>query len=111
MMQSNTCKMTAGVRGRRTHSSLIAGQLALTLLLLAGAGVAMRGFLRMMRGNLGYDPHNTMSVGIPGHDNTYNTWEAKRAYFSELLQKGGAMPALGLAGLSTNATSPTHRCG
>jgi len=30
-------------------SVLIAGQIALTLLLLAGAGVAMQGFVRMMR--------------------------------------------------------------
>ncbi len=70
VMQANTRKITAGVHGRRTHSVLIAGQIALTLLLLAGAGVAMRGFVRMMRVNLGYDPHNTMSVGIPVHDNT-----------------------------------------
>ncbi len=52
-MQSSTRKMTAGVQGRRTHSVLIAGQIALTLLLLAAAGVAMQGFVRMMRVNLG----------------------------------------------------------
>jgi putative ABC transport system permease protein len=108
VMQANTRKMTAGVRGRRTHSVLIAGQIALTLLLLAAAGVAMRGFVRMMRVNLGYDPHNTMSVGIPVHDNTYTTWEARRAYFSQLLQKVGAIPEVVSAGLSTNATPPNN---
>src|SRR5882762_6346652 len=108
VMQANTRKITAGVHGRRTHSVLIAGQIALTLLLLAGAGVAMRGFVRMMRVNLGYDPHNTMSVGIPVHDNTYTTWEARRAYFSQLLQKVGAMPEVVSAGLSTNATPPNN---
>src|SRR5229473_791453 len=108
VMQASTREMTAGVRGRRTHSVLIAGQIALTLLLLAGAGVAMRGFVRMMRVNLGYDQHNTMSVGIPVHDNTYTTWEARRAYFSQLLQKVGAMPEVVSAGLSTNATPPNN---
>jgi putative ABC transport system permease protein len=108
VMQANTRKMTAGVRGRRTHSVLIAGQIALTLLLLAAAGVAMRGFVRMMRVNLGYDPHNTMSVGIPVHDNTYTTWEARRAYFSQLLQKVSAIPEVVSAGLSTNATPPNN---
>ena len=108
VMQANTRKMTAGVRGRRTHSVLIAGQIALTLLLLAAAGVAMRGFVRMMRVNLGYDPHNTMSVGIPVHDNTYTTWKARRAYFSQLLQKVGAIPEVVSAGLSTNATPPNN---
>ena len=107
VMQSTTRKMTAGLHGRRTHSVLIAGQIALTLLLLAGAGVAMQGFVRMMRVDLGYDPHNTMSVGIPVHDNTYLTWEARRAYFSQLLQKVSAMPEAVSAGLSTNATPPS----
>src|SRR6202158_1557674 len=108
VMQANTRKITTGVRGRRAHSVLIAGQIALTLLLLAGAGVAMRGFVRMMRVNLGYDPHNTMSVGIPVHDNTYTTWKARRAYFSQLLQKVGAIPEVVSAGLSTNATPPNN---
>ena len=108
VMQANTRKITAGVHGRRTYSVLIAGQIALTLLLLAGAGVAMRGFVLMMRVNLGYDRHNTMSVGIPVHDNTYTTWEARRAYFSQLLQKVGAMPDVVSAGISTNATPPDN---
>jgi predicted permease len=96
------------VRGRRTHGILIAGQLSLTLLLLAGAGTAMQGFVRIMRVNLGYDPHNTMSVGIPVHDNSYTTWEARRTYFNQLLQKVRAMPEVVSAGLSTNATPPNN---
>ena len=108
VMQSSTRKMTAGVRGRRTHSVLIASQIALTLLLLAAAGVAMQGFVRMMRVNLGYDPHNAMSVGIPVRDNSYTTWEARRAYFNQLLQKVGAMPDVVSAGISTNATPPNN---
>jgi predicted permease len=108
LMQANTRKTTAGVHGRRTHSVLIAGQIALTLLLLAGAGVAMRGFLRMIYVNLGYDPHNVMSVGIPVHDNTYTTWEARRTYFEQLLKKVSAMPEVVSAGLSTNATPPNN---
>jgi len=58
----------------------------------------MQGFVRMMRVDLGYDPHNTMSVGIPVHDNTYLTWEARRTYFSQLLQKVSAMPEVVSAG-------------
>ena len=108
VMQANTRKVTAGVRGRGTHSVLIAGQLALTLLLLAGAGAAMQGFVRMMRVNLGYDPHNAMSVGIPVHDNSYTTWEARKAYFHQLLQRVGEMPDVVAAGISTNATPPDN---
>jgi predicted permease len=106
VMQSSTRKMTAGLHGRRTHGVLIAGQIALTLLLLAGAGVAIEGFVRMIHVSLGYDPHNTMSVGIPVHDNTYTTWEARKTYFNQLLEKVSAIPEVVSAGLSTNATPP-----
>jgi predicted permease len=70
VMQSNTRKTTKGVSGSRIHSGLIAGQIALTLLMLAGAGAAIEGFVRLMHTPLGYDPHNVMSVGIPMHDGT-----------------------------------------
>src|SRR5260370_7681601 len=105
-MGANARKITAGVHGRRTHSVLIAGQIALTLLLLAGAGVAMQGFVRMMRVNLGYDPHNIMSVGIPVHDNTYTTWEARRAYFYQHLRKASPTPDIVSPPLSANPTPP-----
>src|SRR5467141_3096863 len=107
VMQSTTRKMTAGLHGRRTHSVLIAGQIALTLLLLAGAGVAVQGFVRMVRVDLGYDPHNTMSVGIPVHDNTYTTWEARRTYFNQLLQKVSAMPEVVSACFLTKPRPPS----
>jgi putative ABC transport system permease protein len=108
VMQSSTRKMTAGVRGRRTHNILIAGQLALTLLLLAGASLAIQAFVSMMRANLGYDPHNVMPVGIPVHDNTYTTWEARGTYFHQLLSKVSEIPEIVSAGLSTNATPPNN---
>ena len=77
----------ASISGRTMNKSLIAGQIALTLVMLAGAGAAMQGFLKLMHTPLGYDPHNVMSVGIPVHDGTYTTLEARTAYFEELRTK------------------------
>jgi len=90
------------------HSTLIAGQIALTLLLLATAGAAIQGFIKLNRTSLGYNPHNVMSVGIPVHDNSYITWEKRATYFDQLLQKVAAMPEVTMAGLSTNATPPDN---
>jgi predicted permease len=86
VMQAGARKLTAGLRGKRMHEILVASQIALTLVLLTAAGGAMAGFLRLMHTSLGYDPRNTMSVGIPVHDNTYKTWEERSAYFDQLLQ-------------------------
>jgi putative ABC transport system permease protein len=108
VMQSSTRKMTAGVAGRRVHTTLIASQMALTLLLLASAGAAMQTFVRMMHVELGYDPHNVMSVGIPIHDNTYTTWQARANYFEQLRSKIATLPQVVSVGVSTNATPPDN---
>ena len=52
--------------------------------MLSGAGAAIEGFLRVAHTNLGYDPHNVMSVIIPVHQGTYKTWPERAAYFEQL---------------------------
>ena len=108
VMQSNTRKTTKGVSGRRTHGALIAGQIALTLLMLAGAGAAIEGFMRLVHTDLGYDPHNTMSVGIPIHDGTYKTWAERAPYFEQLHDKVAEVPGVTVAAVSSNATPPSN---
>lgn len=106
VMQSSTRKVAGSVRGKQLHSVLIAGQIALTLLLLTAAGAAIEGFVRMTRVNLGYNPHNTMSVGIPVHENTFTTWAERMNYFTQLRDKIAALPDVISTGISTNATPP-----
>jgi len=108
VMQSNTRKTTKGVAGRRLHNALIAGQIALTLLMLAGAGAAIEGFVRLMHTPLGYDPHNVMSVGIPIHDGTYKTWAERAPYFEQLQAAVAHVPGVTIAAISSNATPPSN---
>jgi predicted permease len=108
VMQSNTRRTTSGVSGRKLHNGLIAGQIALTLLMLAGAGAAIEGFVRMMHTPLGYDPHNVMSVGIPIHDGTYKTWAEREPYFEQLRAAVAEVPGVSMAAISSNATPPSN---
>ena len=108
VMQSNSRKAIGSVRGRRTHGALIAGQIALTLLMLGGAGAAIEGFLRVAHTRLGYDPHNIMSVGIPIHDGAYKTWPERAAYFEQLHDKVAEVPGVTMAAVSSNATPPDN---
>jgi len=108
VMQSNTRKTTGDVRGRKTHAVLIGGQIALTLLMLSGAGAAIDGFLRLAHMKLGYDPHNVMSVGIPVHDGAYNTWAERAPYFEQLYARVAQVPGVRMAGISSNATPPEN---
>jgi predicted permease len=105
-MQMNVHRVAGSVRGRRAHNALIAGQIALTLLLLAAAGSAMEGFVSMIHQQLGYDPHHVMAVGIPLHDNSYTTWAARAAYFEQLRAKVAEVRGVGMAAISNNAATP-----
>ena len=108
IMQSNSRKSIGSVRGRRTHNILIAGQIALTLVMLAGAGAAIQGFLRLAHTRLGYDPHNMMSVGIPIHDGSYKTWPERAAYFEKFHDQVATVPGVAMAAISSNATPPSN---
>jgi predicted permease len=108
VMQSSTRRIVGGVRGRTTNNALIAGQIALTLVMLAGAGAAMEGFLKLMHTPLGYDPHNVMSVGIPVHEGSYKNWAERAAYFDALLRKADAVPGIETVAISSNATPPSN---
>ncbi len=108
IMQSSTRRATGSVRGRRTHNILIAAQVALTLLLLAGAGSSMKGFAQLIHQPLGYDPHNVMAVGIPLHQNSYRTWSARAAYFEQLREKVAETPGVTAAAISTDSTPPRN---
>src|SRR5271155_5825106 len=107
-MLANSRKFTGGGRVRTTSNVLIAGQMALTLVMLSGAGAAMEGFLKLMHTSLGYDPHNVMSVGIPVHDGTYKTWASRSAYFEQLRAKVSTVPGVKMTAISSNATPPSN---
>jgi predicted permease len=108
IMVSNTRRVAGSVRGRRAHNALIVIQIALTLVLLAGAGSAMKGFLRLMHTPLGYDPHHVMSVSIPLHENSYTTWAARGTYFEQLRARVAETPGVTMAAISSNATPPRN---
>lgn len=105
---------TAGrkVAGRAGHarslSTLIAAQIALTIVMMGAAGAAIAGFLRMTHRDLGYDPSHVMSVFIPLHRHSYLTREKRAAYFESLRQKIATVPGVTEVGVSTNATPPFY---
>ncbi len=108
LMQSGSRRTTSGGHARLVHHALVTGQIALTLVLLTSAAAAMNGFLHLVRADLGYDPHNTMSVGIPVHQNAHVNWEDRSNFFRRLLKQVQTVPEVVAAGISSNATPPAN---
>lgn len=92
IMQSGTKRASGSVRGKRPHGTLVAAQIALTLLLLTAAGAAIDSFIRILRLPLGYDPHNVVAAGLFLHDNTYTNWQARVNYFEQLRASIASLP-------------------
>jgi predicted permease len=85
---------TATSRGAKVRSTMIVAQVALTVLLLAGAGAAMRTFLEAYTAKLGFDPHNTLLMFMAIPENSYKTWETRSQYFDTLIEKIKATPGV-----------------
>jgi predicted permease len=106
LLQSGVRKIAGSMRGRRTHSALISGQIALTLLLLACSGATIDGFVRLLHMPLGYDPHNVISIWIPLQERSYTSWSGRAAYFEQLRTRVGTVPGVRMTAIATNATPP-----
>ncbi len=106
-LQLGVQRITGGW-GKQTRNALIAGQVALSLMLLAAAATSIRAFLHLMHTDLGYDPHNTAALGIPVHENSYTTWEARSAYFERLQQKIASTPDVAATAVAIGAVPPDN---
>ncbi len=59
---------TAGGKGARVRRTLVASEIAVALVLLIGAGLLMRSFVKLRAIDPGFDPHNvlTMTISLAG---------------------------------------------
>jgi predicted permease len=105
-MQISVRRATGTVMGRRTHQALIAGQIALTLLLLTSAGAATTGFLKIIKAHLGYESHNVLTVPIPLAEKSYPTWTARANYYQQLEDTLSQIPSVSMTAVSSNAVPP-----
>jgi predicted permease len=83
---------------RRISPALVIGELALTLTLLAGAGLLIKSFLRVRAVEPGYNPKNLLTMMIPLSIARYPV--AQRAIFSqELLTRIKSLPGVKIAAI------------
>jgi predicted permease len=86
---------TAG-SGREKHLSalLVIGEMALAVVLLAGAGVMIRSFLNFYGANLGFKPDNLLIALISLPDSRYSRAEAQTAFYDRLEMRVASMPGV-----------------
>jgi putative ABC transport system permease protein len=89
-------------RTRRWTQSLVAAELALTLIMLAGAGLMVRSFLVLYSGDRLIDASRVLTMGVELPDPKYATPEQRAAFYERLDARLGAIPGLSLATVASN---------
>jgi predicted permease len=103
-----TAASVSGSSGsKRSLNLLIAGQVALTFVLLGAAGAAIAGFIKITTLHLGYDPHNVMAVGIPLKRDTRKNQSERSAYIDQLRERVATVPGVLSVAVSTKGIPPS----
>jgi putative ABC transport system permease protein len=89
--------------GRRgVRSILVAGEVALTMVLLVGAGLTMRSLDRLLQTNVGFDPESVLTLRVALPATRYEEDAKQRAFFDALLERVGSHPGVTAAGAVLN---------
>jgi putative ABC transport system permease protein len=97
--------VSAGFRGGRLRGAIVITEVALSLVLLAGAGLLMRSFVRLQTVDLGLNPENVFVARLPLPRAQYASAAAKQRFFEELLPRLSALPGV-VAATETTSLPP-----
>jgi putative ABC transport system permease protein len=86
--------VSGGFRKGRLRNTLVVAEVALSLVLLAGAGLLMRSFIALTTSDLGFNPRNVLVARIPFPPGQYKTAEAKHQFFRQLFARLGMLPGV-----------------
>ena len=86
MAQSASSRSTTS-HGARTRTALMVGQIALTVLMLAGAGAALCTFREAYAAQLGFDSHQILTLQINLPDKSFPAWQESVNYYEALIEK------------------------
>ncbi|HEX3704630.1 MAG TPA: ABC transporter permease [Vicinamibacterales bacterium] len=91
-----------GTRARRWTSALIVVEVALTLVLLAGAGFMMRSFMSLYNEDLGVDTSHLLTMRLTLPFTGYANREKRIALFDRFEERLGAISAIQASGITSN---------
>ena len=99
-----------GTAHARTGGAFVVVQVALTLVLLVGAGLLGRSFLNLVTLNPGFDPQHVLVAELHLPQARYGTAERELAFSQAALERARALPAVTDAAVATGTPfEPTVR--
>jgi putative ABC transport system permease protein len=87
-----------GLARSRLRGALVVAEVALTLVLLVGAGLLLKSFGRLLAVDSGLDPHNVLTMDVALPPAKYAEPQRITAFYEQLLQEAAALPGVRAAG-------------
>jgi len=97
--------VSGGFRRARLRNALVVAEIALSLVLMAGAGLVMRSFVAMQQVDLGFKPENILFSRLPLPRGQHKTPADTQRFFRQLLPRVAALPGVS-AVTSTTTVAP-----
>lgn len=94
-------RTTAGLRKNRLRSALVVSEVALSLVLLVGAGLLIRSFAKLNQIDPGFNTDRVLTLGVSLLPNKYPTDEHVATFYSQILERSATLPGV----ISAAATS------
>jgi putative ABC transport system permease protein len=91
---------SGGAGSRRIRNALVVFEVAVSLVLLIGAGLMIRSFIRLQRVDLGFNPDKLLTMNIQLSRARYQGQQSA-AFFRELIERVQALPGVEAAGAIT----------
>src|SRR5579862_1084597 len=90
----DTGKATAGRSRNGLRNLLVTAELALAFVLVVGAGLLGKSFLRLMNVDPGFDPHNVLTLNTFVYGSRYQQPEATLGYYQQVFDRLRATPGV-----------------
>ncbi len=87
----------------RAQAALIAGQVALTLVVLSGAALLMKSLLNLQRTPPGFDARDVLTVRLAPPQTKWETFSDLAAYYDRAIDEVQRVPGVQSAGISSSA--------
>jgi putative ABC transport system permease protein len=91
---------SAGAGPRRLRSCLVAGEVAISLILLVAAGLLLRSLQKLEATSWGVRPEQVVSARVTFMDERYGTHAAQRQFYRAFLDKISAVPGFDSVGVT-----------
>ncbi|HXC86312.1 MAG TPA: ABC transporter permease [Candidatus Cybelea sp.] len=90
---------------RRMRNALVVSEMALALVLLTGAGLLVRTFLRLVNVDLGIDPANVVTMGLRLPNYKYSSAAHQALFYRELLERIPSTPGVKSVGAESGGAN------